>query len=160
VPVLQPAFERRNVEAESEPQLIRQHGVGVDAAPHRLLRATDGREWGGDSKKRQNLALVIVTTSYYLPINSRKARHLGGKHMGDLFGALIAFLVLLLIAPIVILAVVVGLGFAALGVAIGLAFTILGIAIELLVWAAPFLLVFGLIYWIFRPSPKRGLARQ
>ena len=80
--------------------------------------------------------------------------------MGDLFGALIAFLVLLLIAPIVIFAVLIGLGFAAVGVAIGLAFTILGIAIELLVWAAPFLLVFGLIYLIFRPSPKRDLARQ
>lgn len=81
--------------------------------------------------------------------------------MGDLFGALIAVLVLLLIAPIVIFAVLISLGFAAVGVAIGLAFAILGIAIELLIWAAPFLLVFGLIYWIFRPSPKRGeLARQ
>jgi hypothetical protein len=80
--------------------------------------------------------------------------------MGDLLGALIAFLVLLMIAPIVIFAVVVGLGFAAIGVAISLAFTILGIAIHLLVWAAPFLLVFGLIYLIFRPSPKRDLARQ
>lgn len=80
--------------------------------------------------------------------------------MGDLFGALIAFLVFLLIAPIVILAVLVGLGFAAIGVALSLAFTILGLAIELLVWASPFLLVFGLIYWIFRPSPKRELARQ
>lgn len=80
--------------------------------------------------------------------------------MGDLFGALIAFLVLLLIAPIVIFAVLIGLGFAAVGVAISLAFAILGLAIELLVWAAPFLLVFGLIYLIFRPSPKRDLARQ
>jgi hypothetical protein len=80
--------------------------------------------------------------------------------MGDLFGALIAFLVLLLVAPIVIFAVLIGLGFAAVGVAIGLAFAILGLAIELLVWAAPFLLVFGLIYLIFRPSPKRDLARQ
>jgi hypothetical protein len=80
--------------------------------------------------------------------------------MGDLFGALIAFLVLLLIAPIVIFAVLIGLGFAVVGVAIGLAFAILGLAIELLVWAAPFLLVFGLIYLIFRPSPKRDLARQ
>jgi hypothetical protein len=80
--------------------------------------------------------------------------------MGDLFGALIAFLVLLLIAPIVIFAVLIGLGFAAVGVAISVAFAILGIAIELLVWAAPFLLVFGLIYLIFRPSPKRDLARQ
>jgi hypothetical protein len=81
--------------------------------------------------------------------------------MGDLFGALIGFLVLLLIAPIVILAIVVGLGFAALGVAISIVFTILGLAIHLLFWAAPFLLVFGLIYLIFRPSSsKRELARQ
>lgn len=81
--------------------------------------------------------------------------------MGDLIGALIALFVFLLIAPIVILAVLVSLGFAAIGVAIGLAFTILGLAIQLLVWAAPFLLVFGLIYLIFRPSSaKRELARQ
>ncbi len=81
--------------------------------------------------------------------------------MGDLLGALIALAVFLLIAPIVILAVLVGLGFAAIGVAIGLAFTILGLAIHILVWAAPFLLVLGLIYLIFRPSSsKRELARQ
>ncbi|MFM9863919.1 MAG: hypothetical protein ACKVRO_09960 [Micropepsaceae bacterium] len=81
--------------------------------------------------------------------------------MGDLIGALIALFVFLLIAPIVILAVLVSLGFAAVGLAIGLAFTILGLAIQLLVWAAPFLLVFGLIYLIFRPSSsKRQLARQ
>ncbi len=80
--------------------------------------------------------------------------------MGDVLGALIALAVFLLIAPIVILAVLVGLGFAAIGVALGLAFTILGLAIHILVWAAPFLLVFGLIYLIFRPSSKRDLARQ
>ncbi len=80
--------------------------------------------------------------------------------MGDVLGALIALFVFLLIAPIIILAVLVGLGFAAIGVALGLAFTILGLAIEILVWAAPFLLVFGLIYLIFRPSSKRELARQ
>lgn len=81
--------------------------------------------------------------------------------MGDVLGALIALFVFLLIAPIVILAVLVGLGFAAIGVALGLAFTILGLAIHILVWAAPFLLVFGLIYLIFRPSSsKRQLARQ
>lgn len=81
--------------------------------------------------------------------------------MGDVLGALIAVLVFLLIAPIVIFAVLVALGFAAVGVAIGLAFTVLGLVIELLVWAAPVLLVFGLIYLIFRPSSaKRDLARQ
>ena len=80
--------------------------------------------------------------------------------MGDLLGALIALFVFLLIAPIVIIAVLVGLGFAAVGVLIGLAFSILGFAIHVLVWAAPFLLVFGLIYMVFRPSPKREIARQ
>lgn len=81
--------------------------------------------------------------------------------MGDLLGAIIALFVFLLIAPIVILAVLVAFGFAAIGVAIGLAFTILGLAIQFLVWAAPFLLVFGLIYLIFRPSSsKRELARE
>ena len=80
--------------------------------------------------------------------------------MGDLLGGLIALFVFLLIAPIVIIAVLVSLGFAAVGVLIGLAFSILGLAIHLLVWAAPFLLVFGLIYMVFRPSPKREIARQ
>jgi uncharacterized BrkB/YihY/UPF0761 family membrane protein len=81
--------------------------------------------------------------------------------MGDLLGALIGFLVLLLVAPIVIFAVVVGLGFAAIGVALSILFTVFGLAIHLLVWAAPFLLVFGLLYLVFRPSPaKRDLARQ
>jgi hypothetical protein len=81
--------------------------------------------------------------------------------MGDLFGALIAFLVFLLIAPIVILALLVAFGFAAVGVAIGLAFALLGIVIELLVHAAPLLLIAGLIYVIFfRRSGKREVARQ
>jgi hypothetical protein len=80
--------------------------------------------------------------------------------MGGLLGALIALLVFLLIAPIVILAVLVALGLTALGIALAIAFTILGIVIELLVWAAPFLLVFGLIYLIFRKSPSREVARQ
>jgi hypothetical protein len=80
--------------------------------------------------------------------------------MGDLFGALVAFLVLLLIAPFVIGAIVVALGLAALGVVLSIAFAVLGLVIQLLFWAAPFLLVFGLIYLVFRPSPKRDLARQ
>jgi hypothetical protein len=80
--------------------------------------------------------------------------------MGDLFGALIAFLVLLLIAPIVIGAIVIGLGLAAVSVVLSIAFAVLGIVIHLLFWAAPFLLVLGLIYLVFRPSPKRDLARQ
>jgi asparagine N-glycosylation enzyme membrane subunit Stt3 len=81
--------------------------------------------------------------------------------MGDLFGALIGFLVLLMIAPIVIFAIVVGLGFAAVGVALSILFTVLGLAIHLLFWAAPFLLVLGLLYLVFRPSSsKRELARH
>ena len=80
--------------------------------------------------------------------------------MGDLIGGLIAFLVLLLIAPIVIGAVVISLGLAAVGVVLSIAFALLGIVLHLFFWAAPFLLVFGLIYLIFRPSPKRELARH
>lgn len=81
--------------------------------------------------------------------------------MGDLFGALIAFLIFLLIAPIVILALLAAFGLAAVGVLIGLAFAILGIVIELLVHAAPLLLVAGLIYLVFfRKSPSREVARQ
>ena len=81
--------------------------------------------------------------------------------MGDFFGALIAFLVFLLIAPIVILALLAAFGVAAVGVLIGLAFAILGIVIELLVNAAPLLLVAGLIYLVFfRKSPSREVARQ
>jgi hypothetical protein len=81
--------------------------------------------------------------------------------MGDFFGALIAFLIFLLIAPIVILALLAAFGLAAVGVVIGLAFAILGIVIELLVHAAPLLLVVGLIYLVFfRKSPSREVARQ
>ena len=49
----------------------------------------------------------------------------------------------------------------AIGVAIGLAFAVLGLAIELLVHAAPLLLIAGLIYVIFfRPSrAKREVAQ-
>jgi hypothetical protein len=81
--------------------------------------------------------------------------------MGDLFGALIALLVFLLLAPIVIFIMLVAFGFAAVGVAIGIAFAILGLAINILVHAAPFLLVAGLIYLIFfRRTPSREVARQ
>ncbi len=81
--------------------------------------------------------------------------------MGDLFGALIALLVFLLLAPIVIFIMLVAFGFAAVGVAIGIAFAILGLAINRLVHAAPFLLVAGLIYLIFfRRTPGREVARQ
>ena len=81
--------------------------------------------------------------------------------MGDLIGGLIALLVMILVAPIVIGAVVVGLGLAAVGVVLSIAFAIIGIALNILVWASPFIVVFGLIYLIFRPSPqKRELARH
>ena len=80
--------------------------------------------------------------------------------MGDLIGGLIALLVMALILPIVLLAILFGLMMAGVGLAAAIFFTVLGIAIHLFVWAAPFLLVFGLIYLIFRPSPKRELARQ
>lgn len=80
--------------------------------------------------------------------------------MGDLLGALVAILLFLLIAPIVILVVLAALAVAGLGVAIGLVFTLLGIFIELVIAAAPLLLIVGLLYLIFRPSPKREVANQ
>ncbi len=80
--------------------------------------------------------------------------------MGDLLGGLIALLVMALLLPVILLVILMGLMMAGVGLAVGLFFTVLGIAIHLFVWAAPFLLVFGLIYLIFRPSPKRELARH
>ena len=80
--------------------------------------------------------------------------------MGDLIGGLIALLVMALLLPVILLAILFGLMLAGIGLATSLFFTILGLAIQLFVWAAPFLLVFGLIYLIFRPSPKRELARH
>jgi hypothetical protein len=80
--------------------------------------------------------------------------------MGDLFGALITLFVFLLIAPIVILAIVVSLGLAAIGVAISIFFALLGLALHILFAASPFIVIFGLLYLIFRPSPKRELVRH
>jgi hypothetical protein len=82
--------------------------------------------------------------------------------MGEFLGGLIALFIWLLIIPIVIVVVLFALALAGLGIALSLAFTILGLVIQLLVWAAPLLLVLGLIYLIFRPSQpaRRQIAQQ
>jgi hypothetical protein len=79
--------------------------------------------------------------------------------MGDLIGGLIAFFVLLLLIPIILLVVLLSLAAAGVGIALGLAAAVIGIALHLFFWALPFLLVFGLIWLIFRPS-RREIARQ
>lgn len=82
--------------------------------------------------------------------------------MGELLGGLIALFVWLLIIPIVIVAVLFGLAIAGLGIAFTLAITILSLMVKLLIAAAPFLLVLGLLYLIFRPSQsqRRQIEQQ
>jgi hypothetical protein len=82
--------------------------------------------------------------------------------MGELLGGLIALFVWLLIIPIVIVAVLFGLAIAGLTIAFTLAMTIIGIMLKLLIAAAPFLLVLGLLYLIFRPSQssRRQITQQ
>ncbi len=79
--------------------------------------------------------------------------------MGDLIGGLIALFIWLLIIPIVLLAVLLAFAAAGVGIAIALAAAVIGIALHLFFWALPFLIVFGLIWLIFRPS-SRQIARQ
>jgi hypothetical protein len=80
--------------------------------------------------------------------------------MGDLLGALIALFIGILLIPIILLVVLLSLAAAGVGIAIGLAAAVIGIALHLFFWALPFILVFGLIWLVFRPSPKRQIARQ
>ena len=79
--------------------------------------------------------------------------------MGDLIGGLIALFIWLLIIPIILLAVLLSLAAAGVGIAIALVAAVIGIALHLFFWALPFLIVFGLIWLIFRPSSRR-IARQ
>jgi len=80
--------------------------------------------------------------------------------MGDLIGGLIALIVGLLLIPIILLVVLLSLAAAGVGIAIGLAAAVIGIALHLFFWALPFILVLGLIWLVFRPSPRRQIARQ
>jgi len=73
--------------------------------------------------------------------------------MGDLIGGLIALIVMLLVIPIIVVVVLLALG-------IGIAAALIGIAIQLFFWALPFIVVFGLLWLIFRPSRTREVVRQ
>jgi hypothetical protein len=80
--------------------------------------------------------------------------------MGDLIGGFIALLVGLLLLPLILLVVVLALALTVGGVMIGIAAAAVGIALHLFFWALPFILVFGLIWLVFRPSPRRQIARH
>ena len=69
--------------------------------------------------------------------------------MGDLLGGLIVLLVTLVLIPIIFFIVLVALALAGVGIVIGLIATVLGLAIHLVFWAAPLLIVFGLIWLVF-----------
>jgi hypothetical protein len=77
--------------------------------------------------------------------------------MADFFG----FLIALLMIPIILLVVLLSLAAAGVGIAIGLATAILGVGFSLAIWALPYVLVGGLIYWLFfRSSRGRGVAHD
>jgi hypothetical protein len=80
--------------------------------------------------------------------------------MGDLLGGLIALFVMILLIPVILLVVVLAMAATVGGVMIGIAAAAIGIALHLFFWALPFILVFGLIWLVFRPSPNRRIARQ
>ncbi|MCE9521851.1 MAG: hypothetical protein K8S25_05400 [Alphaproteobacteria bacterium] len=80
--------------------------------------------------------------------------------MGDLIAGLVALLVGLLLIPVVILVVLLSMAAIGVGIAFSLAAALIGIALHLFFWALPFILVFGLIWLVFRPSPRRQIARQ
>lgn len=80
--------------------------------------------------------------------------------MGDILGGLIVLLVALVLLPVIFFIVLVGLALAGVGIMIGLIATVLGVAIQAVVWAAPFILVFGLIWLIFGGGRSREVARS
>ena len=77
--------------------------------------------------------------------------------MGDFLAGLIVLLVALVLIPIIFFIVLVALALAGVGIVIGLIATVLGIAIQAIVWAAPLIVVFGLIWLIFG---GRGRGRE
>ena len=79
--------------------------------------------------------------------------------MGDLLGGLIVLLVSLVLIPVVFFIVLVALALAGVGMVIGLIATVLGLAIHAVVWAAPLIVVFGLIWLIFG-GRRRDVARS
>jgi hypothetical protein len=78
--------------------------------------------------------------------------------MGDLIGGLIVLLVALVLIPVIFFIVLVALALAGVGMVIGLIAAVLSIAIHLVFWAAPLILVFGLIWLVFG-GRRREVAR-
>jgi hypothetical protein len=79
--------------------------------------------------------------------------------MGDLLGGLIVLLVALILIPLIFFIVLVVLALAGVGIVVGLMAAVLGILIEALVWAAPLLIIFGLIWLVFG-GRRREVARS
>ena len=80
--------------------------------------------------------------------------------MGDLLGGLIVLLVSLVLIPVIFFIVLVALAFAGVAVFVGLIATVLGLAIHAVFWAAPLILVFGLIWLIFGGGRRRDVATR
>jgi hypothetical protein len=79
--------------------------------------------------------------------------------MGDLLGGLIVLLVTVVLIPVIFFVVLVALALAGVGIVVGLIATVLGLAIHAIVWAAPLIVVFGLIWLIFG-GRRRDVARS
>lgn len=80
--------------------------------------------------------------------------------MGDLLGGLIVLLVALVLIPVIFFIVLVALALAGVGIMIGLIATVLGVAIQAVIWAAPLIVIFGLIWLVFGGrSSSREVAR-
>ena len=69
--------------------------------------------------------------------------------MGDLLAGLIVALVALVLIPVIFFIALIGLALAGVGIVIGLIAAVLSLAIHAVFWAAPLLLVFGLIWLVF-----------
>jgi hypothetical protein len=80
--------------------------------------------------------------------------------MGDLLGGLIVLLITLVLIPVIFFIVVVALALAGVGIMVGLVATVLGIAIHAIIWAAPLIVVFGLIWLIFGGGRRRDVVRS
>ena len=79
--------------------------------------------------------------------------------MGDLLGGLIVLLISLVLIPVVLFIFLVAMAAAGVGIAIAVIATLFGVAVHLIVWAAPLIVVFGLIWLIFG-GRRREVARS
>jgi hypothetical protein len=75
--------------------------------------------------------------------------------MGDLLAGLIVALIFLAMIPVIVFIILIGLFAAGVGIAIA----IISMVLHLVFWAAPLLIVLGLIWLVFggrRHEPARG----